>query len=56
MVPACWLCGSVGPGGLEKGQWPLLALMPDTSIFTQNASGAFQGPIPVLELRGNESE
>ena len=26
-----WLAGSVGED-LEKGQWPLLALMPDTSV------------------------
>ena len=29
MEPACWLYEGEG---LEKGQWPLLALMPDTSV------------------------
>ena len=35
--------GSVAPGrvGLEKGQWPLLTLMPDTSV-SQYATGTFQ--------------
>ena len=37
------LAGSVAPGrvGLEKGQWPLLTLMPDTSV-SQYATGTFQ--------------
>ena len=54
--------------GSEKGQWPLptflsgrklslaLALVPDTSVPPQCATGAFQAAIPVLELRGSESK
>ena len=29
MAPVCWLCGGES---LEKGQWPLLTLMLDTSV------------------------
>ena len=50
------LASSVG-GGLEKGQWPLLALMPDTSI------PSFMPLVPfkllatrVQKLRGSDSE
>ena len=33
MTPACWLCGSAGQGEekSEKRQWPVLALMTDSS-------------------------
>ena len=30
MAPVCQLCW--GEEGVEKGQWPLLILMPDTSV------------------------
>ena len=46
------LCGE----GLEKGQWPLLVLIPDTSVSPLYTTGAFQGATLVLELRGSESE
>ena len=51
MAPACWLWGE----GLEKRQWPLLTLMPDTSVSLYT-NGAFQAATPLLELRGSESE
>ena len=37
---------TLGGEGLEKGQWSLLALMPDSSV----------SPFMALELRGSESE
>ena len=54
--------------GSKKGQGPVpaflsaLALIPDTCLDTRHfslslyATGAFQAAIPVLELRGDESE
>ena len=46
------LCGA----GLEKGQWPLFALMPDTSVSPSMPLVPYQGATLVLELRGSESE
>ena len=47
---------SVG-GGLKKKQWPLLALMPDTSVSPCiPLTGALQVVTPVLELIVSESE
>ena len=54
MAPACLLCGSV-VGGFRKGTWPLLTLMPDTSV-SPSMPLDFQAATPVLELRGSESE
>ena len=41
MAPACQLCGGEG---LEKGQWPLLALMPDTSVSSSMSLVPFKLP------------
>ena len=46
---ALWLCRGEG---LEKGQWPLLALMPDTLACPLHATGARQAAsLLVLEPR-----
>ena len=42
MAQACRLCGSVGGEDLEKGQWPLLTSMPDTSVTSFMPLGPFQ--------------
>ena len=43
-------------GGLEKGQWPLLALMPDISASLCMPLVPLKPPPPSREPRGNESE
>ena len=47
------LCGE----GSEEGQWPLLTLMPDTSVSPWiHTTGAFQATTPALEFRGSKFE
>ena len=67
MAPTCRLCGSVG-GGLEEGQWPLLAFLSERKLLSSShldashpssslhATGAFQAATPVLELRRTAPE
>ena len=65
MVPACWLCGSVG-GGFRKRHLPNFlsvrklspSSFPDAGNFSSSlyATGAFQAAVVVLELRGSESK
>ena len=40
----------------EKGQWPLLTLMPDTSASPNMPLGALQAATLVVELRVSPSE
>ena len=49
VAPVCQLCGGEG---LEKKKWPVLALMPDTSVSPCIPLVPFE----LLELRGSESE
>ena len=65
MAPACWLCGS--EKGSENRQRPLHTFLSGRKLFSSSrldarqfsfslyATAPFQGAIPELEIRENES-